>query len=56
MPHTSDDVFAGDADWAIDVGDTADWVKTLPENSVHCCVTSPLTMGFCVGKTEIRWL
>lgn len=39
------DVFAGTADWSVDVGDTREWVWNLPRNRVHCVVTSPPYYG-----------
>src|ERR1051326_5488881 len=43
--NTPQQVFAGTADWGIHVGDTVPWLKTLPERSVRCCVTSPPYYG-----------
>lgn len=42
---TTADVLAGAADWAVHCGDTRDWVRSLPANSVHCWVTSPPYFG-----------
>jgi DNA modification methylase len=44
MP-TAADVLAGAARWACDTGDVAEWLRSLPADSVHCCVTSPPYWG-----------
>jgi hypothetical protein len=42
---TSLDVLAGRATWAADRSDVLPWLRTLPDNSVHCIVTSPPYYG-----------
>lgn len=39
------DVIAGRKRWACDSGPTLPWLRTLPDNSVHCVVTSPPYFG-----------
>lgn len=41
MADTALDVLHGRADWAIDVGDTRTWLRSLPSNSAHMVLTSP---------------
>jgi DNA modification methylase len=35
------DVFSGQSKWAIETGCCLDVLRTMPANSVHCCITSP---------------
>jgi site-specific DNA-methyltransferase (cytosine-N4-specific) len=39
------DVLAGTARWAVEAGGCLDWLRTLPDDSVHCWVTSPPYYG-----------
>lgn len=38
---TALDVIAGESTWSIDCDNAVDWLRKLPDNSVHCWVTSP---------------
>lgn len=38
---TSADILAGNARWSVTQSDCIEWLRSLPDNSVHCCVTSP---------------
>lgn len=44
-PASASDVLAGRANWSFDCGDWVSWLKLLPDQSVHCCVTSPPYWG-----------
>lgn len=38
-------VLAGNATWSCEAGDALAWLRGLPANCVHCCVTSPPYWG-----------
>lgn len=38
-------VFNRSVDWSVECGDSAEWVRSLPKDSVHCVVTSPPYYG-----------
>lgn len=42
---TAMDVLAGRANWSVACSDCVAWLRTLPDNCVHCCVTSPPYYG-----------
>ena len=45
MTPTARDVLAGNAAWSCDCADALAWLRSLPADSVHCCVTSPPYWG-----------
>jgi DNA modification methylase len=45
MTPSALNVLAGNATWSCEAGEAAAWLRTLPSNSVHCCVTSPPYWG-----------
>lgn len=45
MEMTATNVLDGTGKWAVDTGDSMVWLKTLPEKTVRCSVTSPPYYG-----------
>lgn len=47
-------VINGDKRWSVDCSDCLEWLRTLPDESVNCCVTSPPYWGLRDYGTA-RW-